>query len=80
MCRAWIPCDCIHCPLKQKGPLNDQRPFVKLDFRSYDNPHTICQNLPETAVTPAEAEEGQREKLETCIPAARESLEMHCVA
>jgi hypothetical protein len=28
-------------------------------FRSYDNPHTICQNLPETAAASAEAEEGQ---------------------
>ena len=65
---------------KQKGPLISPRPFVTHNFRSYDNPHTICQNLPETAVTPAKAEEGQREKLETCIPAARESLEMHCVA
>jgi hypothetical protein len=26
-----------------------------------DKLDTICQNLPETAVTPAEAEEGQRE-------------------
>ena len=27
-------------------------------FRSYDNPHTICQNLPESTVTSAGAEEG----------------------
>ena len=54
--------------------------FVNPNFRSCDNPNTICQNLPETALTSAGAEEGQREKLETCIPAARESLEMHCVA
>ncbi len=46
---------------QQKGPLNDQRPFVTLNFRSYDNPNTICQNLPEAAETSAGAEEGQRE-------------------
>lgn len=46
----------------KKGPLSDQRPLIKIIFRSYDNPHTICQNLPETAVTPAEAEETQREE------------------
>ena len=27
-------------------------------FRSYDNPHTICQNLPESTLTSAGAEEG----------------------
>jgi len=44
---------------KQKGPpASGGRPFDILNFRSYDNPHTICQNLPESAVTPAEAEEG----------------------
>ena len=46
---------------KRKGPLNAQRPFVTQIFRSYDNPHTICQNLPEAAETSAEAEEGQCE-------------------
>src|SRR6267143_3072853 len=64
---------------KGRPPVADG-PSSRKFFRSYDNPHTICQNLPESAVTSAEAEEGQREKLETCIPAARESLEMHCVA
>ncbi|HUC54244.1 MAG TPA: hypothetical protein VMR90_09370 [Candidatus Cybelea sp.] len=44
--------------VQKKGPLNVQRPLVNLIFRSYDNPHTICQNLPEAAATPAEAEEG----------------------
>jgi len=44
-----------------KRPLISQRPFVTQIFRSYDNPHTICQNLPESAVTSAEAEEGQCE-------------------
>jgi hypothetical protein len=43
---------------KQKGPLIPQRPFVTQFFRSYDNPHTICQNLPESTVTSAEAKEG----------------------
>jgi hypothetical protein len=66
---------------KEKGPFaRGKRPFVMLSFCSYDNPHTICQNLPETAVTSAEAEEGQREELEACIPAAREGLGMQCVA
>jgi hypothetical protein len=46
---------------KRRGPLSVQRPFVTQIFRSYDNPHTICQNLPESAVTSAEAEEGQCE-------------------
>jgi hypothetical protein len=45
--------------IKQKGPLNEQWPFVTLNFRSYDNHHTICQNLPEAAETSAEAEGGQ---------------------
>jgi hypothetical protein len=45
----------------KKGPPIAQRPFVTQFFRSYDNPHTICQNLPESAVTPAETEEGQCE-------------------
>jgi hypothetical protein len=46
---------------KRKRPLSVQRPFVTQIFRSYDNPHTICQNLPEAAEASAEAEEGQRE-------------------
>jgi hypothetical protein len=44
---------------KQKGPPISRRPFDTLNFRSYDNPHTICQNLPEAAETSAEAEERQ---------------------
>ena len=57
-----------------------QTALRQINFRSYDNPHTICQNLPESTVTSAEAEEGWREELEACIPAAREGLGMQCVA
>jgi len=64
----------------RKGVCQWQTALRHANFRSYDNPHTICQNLPETAVTSAGAEEGQREELEACIPAAREGLGMQCVA
>jgi hypothetical protein len=45
---------------KGRPPVADGPSSRKL-FHSYDNPHTICQNLPESAVTSAEAEEGQCE-------------------
>jgi hypothetical protein len=51
-----IKSQCEEQAINKKGPLISQRPGGTLNFRSYDNPHTICQNLPETTGTSAGAE------------------------
>jgi hypothetical protein len=49
---------------KTRGPKSQMQIVLLFDpsrKNAQDKPDTICQNLPESAVTPAEAEEGQCE-------------------